>query len=241
MLGRAPLKLSRPTLAAVVLASLLTAGAAAPSPSATLSRTIPALKFEAISLAEAIDFIREAGNLNLRVDWKSLEAAGIDRTTPVTFQLRNVSIRRALDMILREAGGGVKLTWELEDGIVEITTQDVADSRLIIEVYDIRDLLFTPIDAGGPPELQFQLEPVTRGGGGGGSSNLFSNGGTGGQRQEETPETRGMALAELIQSTVRPEVWQINGGSSTIRYYNQTLVISAPRSVHDMIGIPVRP
>ncbi|MFN4241976.1 MAG: hypothetical protein ACK4PI_01935 [Tepidisphaerales bacterium] len=203
---------------------------------------IPQLRLDAVALSDAIDLLREAGRLNLRVDWQALEQAGIDRSTPVTLFLRNVTVRRALDAVLREAGAGQKLAWDVVDGIVEVTTQEEADKRLVTEVYDVRDLLFTPLDAGEPPQVEFNLEPVERGGGGGGGQGLFG-GGTAGQGQQPalTPEQRGQQLVELITSTIRPEVWDINGGTATIRFFNGMLIVSAPRSVHQLLGTPVRP
>jgi len=50
----------------------------------------------------------------------------------------------------------------------KFSTQEELDKHLVTQVYDIREPdVQIPLDAGQPPELQFQLEPVTRGGGGG--------------------------------------------------------------------------
>lgn len=236
----------RTVLTGVALSAAVWCGAAAPRDEATISldRRIPEVKFDAVGLSDAIDFLRDIGGLNLRVDWKTLEAAGIDRSTPVTFYLRNVSLRKALDTVLREAGGGQKLAYEIEEGVVEVTTQEEADRILTTEVYDIRDLMFSPIDAGDPPEVEFQLEAVERGGGGGGGGGGLFGGGQGGgagQRAETTPDQKGLEIVELITALIRPEVWQVNGGTATIRYFNGTLIVSAPRSVHELIGSPVKP
>jgi len=46
------------------------------------------------------------------------------------------------------------------------------------------------------------------------------------------------ALIDLIQATVSPEVWDINGGQSSIRYFanGHALVVRAPGDVHDDLG-----
>jgi hypothetical protein len=229
----------------VALAAAVWSVGAAPRDEASISldRRIPQVRFEAVALTDAIDFLRDVGRLNLRVNWTALEAAGIDRTSPVTFYLRNITVRKALDAVLREAGSGQKLAFEVEEGVIEVTTQEEADRILTTEVYDIRDLLFVPLDAGDPPDVEFELEAVERGGGGGGGGNLFGGdqGGGDGQRNAVSPDIKGLEIVELIQSLIRPEVWQVNGGTATIRYFNGTLIVPAPRSVHELIGTPVRP
>jgi hypothetical protein len=207
-----------------------------------LERRIPEVRFDAVALSDALDFIRDAAGINVRVDWKVLENAGVDKAAPVTFRLRNITVRKALDMVLREVGAGTKLAFEVEDNVLLVTTQEEADRILVTEVYDIRDLLFTPLDAGDPPALEMQLEPVERGGGGGGGSDIFGNGGgnSGGQNTTRTPDERGAEIAELVQTLIRPEVWQVNGGPGMIRYFNGSLIVTAPRSVHELIGTPVR-
>ena len=55
-----------------------------------------------------------------------------------------------------------------------------------------------------------------------------------------TPSAGGAAadprqLVDLIQATVRPESWEANGGTGTIRYFDNGhgLVVSAPEDVHE--------
>ena len=49
-------------------------------------------------------------------------------------------------------------------------------------------------------------------------------------------------LIDLIQSVVAPDTWDVNGGPSTIRYYDlyQALVVRAPQSAHDDFGAALR-
>jgi len=46
------------------------------------------------------------------------------------------------------------------------------------------------------------------------------------------------ALIELIQATVRPDTWDVNGGSGSIVYFatGHGLVVVAPDDVHDDVG-----
>lgn len=229
-------------LVAAIGLLLPTAGAGRPDPvDIALGRRIADVKFESTPFSDALDFLRDAGGINLRVDWKALEAAGIDKTVPVTFRLRNAPARKVLDTLLREAGAGNTLAYEVDDGLLEISTQEEMDKRLVTEVYDIRDLLFKPLDAGDPPEIEFQLEPVTRGGGGGSGSTLFGNSGGGaGEQNNTTPEAKGEEIAAIIRALIRPEIWDTNGGPASIRFFNGTLIVSAPRSVQELIGPSIK-
>lgn len=220
----------------LLLSGTFAAGRADPT-DAALERRIPDTKFESTPFSETIDYLRDIGGINLHVNWAALEAAGIDKSVPLTFRLRNASARKVLETILREAGAGNKLAYEVDDGMLEISTQEEMDKHLVTAVYDIKDLMFQPLNAGDPPDLQFQLEPVTRGGGGGSGSDIF--GGTGGganTSQNQTPEQKGQAIVDLIQSMIRPEIWDKAGGPGSIRYFNGALIVSAPKSVQALIG-----
>lgn len=59
----------------------------------------------------------------------------------------------------------------------------------------------------------------------------------------EPPTAGGQAadarhLVDLIQATVRPDSWDVNGGTGTIRYFanGHALVVSAPEEVHEELG-----
>jgi len=93
-----------------------------------------------VSLRDALEFLRDVSDTNFHVNWKAIEAAGITADTQVNFRLRNVSPRKVLNMVLEEAGGD-KLAYYVDEGIVEVTTREVADSIVYTIVYPVQDLL----------------------------------------------------------------------------------------------------
>jgi hypothetical protein len=52
------------------------------------------------------------------------------------------------------------------------------------------------------------------------------------------PRDYGPELVELIQQTISPETWDINGGNGAVVYYAplRVLVVSAPGDVHTQVG-----
>src|SRR5262245_52699377 len=76
-----------------------------------LNRNLPTLNFSGVALGDAIDFLRDVSNANIHVDWRALEAAGVGKDTVVNMRLRSVSMRKALTLLLNEAGGGSLLTF----------------------------------------------------------------------------------------------------------------------------------
>ena len=61
---------------------------------------------------------------------------------------------------------------------------------------------------------------------------------TGIPRASGIPTDFGPELVELIEATISPATWRINGGSSAIVYYSplHVLVVSAPDDVHAQVG-----
>ena len=227
-----------------------------------LNTSLPEVKLEGVAFSDALDFLRDISGINMTVNWKALEAAGITKEAPVTLRLRAISLRKALQMVLTEAGGGSDtLAYDIDEGVVEITTKEQADSRMITKVYPIEDLIMDIPDFTDAPE--FDLASITNqqnqngggggvgggggysGGGGSSQQGLFGgSGGGGGQGNNreapgKTKTERANDLIDLIRSIVQPDIWQENGGKAAIRYWQGNLIITAPRSVHEAIGGPV--
>ena len=229
-----------------------------------LNTTLPEVKLEGVAFSDALDFLRDISGVNMTVNWKALETAGITKEAPVTLRLRAISLRKALQMILAEAGGGDTLAYDIDEGVVEITTKEQADSRMITKVYPIEDLIMDIPDFTDAPE--FDLNSISSqqqqsggaggvgggggsyggGGGSGSQQGLFggngsSSGGSGSSREApgKSKTERANDLMDLIRSIVQPDIWQENGGKAAIRYWQGSLIVTAPRSVHEAIGGPV--
>jgi hypothetical protein len=208
-----------------------------------LNITLPELRFEQTPMGEVYDFLRDVAGINLHVNWRALEEAGVSRDLPVNIHLSGISVRKLLDLLLVESGVADRLTWYVDDGVVEVTTRQVADRRMIVRVYPVDDLVMEIPDFVGPNlELSNATAGGSRSGGGGSGSSgsLLREGSDSEDRdQPRTKSERVQALIDLITQTIQPDIWRINGGTATIAYLHGCLIINAPRSVHEAIGGPV--
>jgi hypothetical protein len=98
-----------------------------PDPSAVvnnrLDRVLADLKFDAVNLSDVLDFVGEATQVDFFVDWKRLEAAKVERTTPVTCNLQGRKFSAALQDILDAAAKG-KMVFQVEGGVILISTKE---------------------------------------------------------------------------------------------------------------------
>src|SRR5262249_45621959 len=67
-----------------------------------LNKVLPDVRFDAVPFADVVDFFRDLGGVNLDVNWRVLEAAGIDRAARMTARLRDVKFSKALETVLRD-------------------------------------------------------------------------------------------------------------------------------------------
>lgn len=213
-----------------------------------LGTMLPEVKFQGSTLKDCFDFLRDVSGANIHVNWRALEAAGVTGDTQVTVRLREVPLRKVLNVLLSESGAGGTLTYYSSEGVIEITTSELADKEMITRVYPIEDLVMEIPDFA--PSGGFSLTEGGSGGGGKGSkggggkgggsgsgNSLFGDkSGAAGGEKTLTKTERAEALVKMISETIRPEVWRDAGGPASIRYYGGHIVVTAPRSVHEALG-----
>ena len=218
------------------------AGRAAKAAQADVARALgaklPETKWSNVRLEDAVAFLQDASGANIHVNWRALETVNITRETPVTVRVQSLPLRKVLKYLLTEADGAGLITFYAEDGVIEITTKELADQRMITKVYPVEDLMLAIPDFTDAPQFQLQQQGQTsgRGGGGGGGQSLISGNTTTEQNTTAGRAQRGQELVQLVMDTVQPEIWRENGGTASIRYFRGKLIVTAPRSVHEQIG-----
>jgi hypothetical protein len=86
-----------------------------------LQKPVQDVTFEAVSLTDVIDFMRDISSANIYVNWKALEAAGVARNAPVSARLRGDTLEKSFDKILDNAAGGkVRLGPAVGGGVITI-------------------------------------------------------------------------------------------------------------------------
>jgi hypothetical protein len=112
-----------------------------PGAAAALDKLLPEVKFDAVAFREVINFLRDVTKANIWVNWRALEAAGIDSGAPVSAGLRDVKFSEGLTIILREISTPkTTVRYVLDEGVITITTEDELNKSGVTRVYDVRDL-----------------------------------------------------------------------------------------------------
>ncbi len=198
-----------------------------------LSSRLPEIKLGDVRLEDAIAFLQDTSGANIHVNWRALQTVKITRQTPVTLRMQSQTLRSLLKYLMMEVDGEALATFYADDGVIEITTRELADARLVTKVYPVHDLLLTIPDFTDAPSFSLQSPQVS---GGGAGQSLLGNTAAGQDNVQVSKLARGERLVRLVQDTVQPEIWRENGGSASIRFFRGRLIVTAPRSVHEQIG-----
>jgi hypothetical protein len=105
---------------------------------------VTSLQFTASPLSDVATYIRERHNVAIQLDTAALDTAGVTSDSPVTIDVEGVTLRSALNLMLKS----IELTYCLQDGVLLITTPEEVDTRLVREVYDARHFLFSTDELG---------------------------------------------------------------------------------------------
>ncbi|MEX0675427.1 MAG: hypothetical protein WD063_00030 [Pirellulales bacterium] len=93
-------------------------------------------------LQDAIDYLKDFHGIEIQLDARALEDAGIGSDSPVTRTLKGVSLASALGLVLRD----LDLTSVVHHGVLLITTRDAAEKMVELRVYNI-ELVGSEADA----------------------------------------------------------------------------------------------
>lgn len=134
-------------------------------------------------LADVVTALQDDYGIPIHLDTPALEEIGIATDQPVSVSLRNVSLRSALRLMLKN----LQLDFIIKDEVLIITTPQVAGEYLPVKVYQVADLVLS-IDAttlggiggGGIGGQQGGGQQGGGGGGLGGGGGGFGGGGGGG-------------------------------------------------------------
>jgi len=82
------------------------------------------LEFIETPLQDVIDYLKDFHDIEIQIDKKALDDVGIGSDTPITKNLKGISLRSALRLTLRE----LDLTYVIQDEVLLITTPEQAET-----------------------------------------------------------------------------------------------------------------
>jgi hypothetical protein len=111
-------------------------------------------KFTDRPLREVIDDIRAWNGINIDIDEPALAQEGISLDRPITIKLTEVSLKTALNLLLRQA----HLVYVIRDEVLQITTPACGSGKLLTRIYQVADLVRPT--AKGKPARQADMESL---------------------------------------------------------------------------------
>lgn len=99
--------------------------------------------YKATPLKDVADELQRRYGIEVQLDHRAMEDAGIAVDTPITRSVHGITLKSALRLMLRE----LDLTHLIEDDALLITTTEEAENHLETKVYPVADLLLLPGDS----------------------------------------------------------------------------------------------
>jgi hypothetical protein len=217
-----------------------------------LLRCVQRIEWDDAPFEEILDWLRRQAPAGAKVNvipkWRALGRAGVNGDTPVTLEMEQVSVGAVLEEVLAQMSGADPLTFVGQGNILRITTQSDLRGRLYTRIYDVGEIIaHGRADRVSPRFIAGQQVAV---------GTAFANiGGTGvrtgalnigvtmfGEDQEDEEDQEDVAeeviaeLIHMIQTTVEPSTWAVNGGRGTLSVVDGMLVVRNSADVHALLG-----
>lgn len=103
------------------------------------------IEFVEQPLKDVVLYLQEQHNIPIVLASKKLEEASVSPDTPITKNLKGITLRSALRLMLNE----LELTYVVREEVLQITTPEDAESQLITKVYPVGDLVIPPASLSG--------------------------------------------------------------------------------------------
>jgi len=100
-------------------------------------RSKTAVEFVETPLSDVVEFLRDKHKIEIQIDTKALEDVGIGTDTAITRHLKDITLKSALRLILRD----LDLKYVVFDEVLLITTPEEAVGHLCTRFYGVSDLI----------------------------------------------------------------------------------------------------
>lgn len=102
--------------------------------------------FIEVPFSESMEMLGEMHDIPIVIDSRALEEIGLDTEFEVTLRLKNVTLRSALRVLLRQ----FDLTYEIDDEVLQVTTYEAAEKKRHVRMYRL------------PPELASNIDEIIK-------------------------------------------------------------------------------
>lgn len=218
------------------------------TPAQLMRETLTNVDYDAIPGRLALEIWSNQTQVPLVVNWNSLEAQGVDTTTPITLKLNRVPAELILKLIIDQMHpdpiADDELLVDVQQWYVRVGTKRDALRRSTTKIYFIGDLLMSIPNFDKAPkfDLNEALSNTSSGGsnsGGGGGKGLFGGNDEVEEEREPSKLEKAEKIMDMIRDTIEPGIWLDQGGEyASVRYLNGMLIVKAPQFVHEQIGVP---
>jgi type II secretory pathway component GspD/PulD (secretin)/tetratricopeptide (TPR) repeat protein len=195
---------------------------------------------------DVLKFVSQVTQLPIDVDWESLSNVGVNKDSEVTLKMQSkLSVKNALERVLNKVSKDInaKAGWAVENGVINVASEETLKKNKVLVIYNIQDLLFTIPNHRQVPQIDLNnVLQSNGGGGGGGGQSPFSNTNDNNQNQQDDPavrERRTRQILDIIEANVDPDGWQDRGGDTgTVQELNGSLIITnTPRNHREIVGL----
>lgn len=97
------------------------------------------MEFVETPLQDAVDYLKDLHGIEIQLDKRALDEAGVGADTPVTHALKGISLGSALRLLLGNMP--TPLTFVVRDSVLMITTPEAARAMVALKTYDVGDLV----------------------------------------------------------------------------------------------------
>lgn len=204
-----------------------------------LRQPVSRAEFDGMSLEDFVEWLERTSKANVVVRWPLLESAGVSREAPIHLKLHDVTLGQVLTHVLEQISPReMPLAYQAIENVLTISTKDDLNRKMIVRTYEVRYLVMRVPQFEG---LRMNVEDVGRGGRrGAGLGPMVSPAGGSGGAVSAADDTRldesVRNLIRVIESTVKPESWRVNGGPGTIAFFQGKLIVRNSAEVHEILG-----
>ena len=117
--------------------------------------TPTSLEFVETPLKDVIDYLKDVHKIEIQLDRAGLKDAGVDESAPVNANIKGISLRSGLRLILDE----LQLKYVIHNEVLLITSPQKAESDefMTTRLYPVKDLVLVRNDSG---EIETDVQPL---------------------------------------------------------------------------------